>query len=373
MKPRILLIIILFFLALYLSTCLPVLAIYDPLSVPNNRFGIHLLDPFEIDSAAKLVNSSGGDWGYVTIPIRANDRDLPRWRDFMTQCAKLHAIPILRIASFPSGDHWMAPNEYDLIDFANFLDLLPWPTKNRYVVVYNEPNHDNEWGGFVYPEEYARVLTRAVDILHKKNQDFFVISGGMDESAPNGFNSMEALQYLSKMDQAIPGIFQQPDGMSFHAYGNPAFDEYPNFYSKYNINGYRQELSFIKTHFGITPKIFLTEAGWRRDLVGDNQLGDYFDQAFKYYWGEDVVAVTPFLFSASDGPFQGFSFTNRDGSLYPFAQRYQQLPKPAGKPQLATEQSNAQITAPPSSNNTQPEQPSFFKDFLTKIRSFLRV
>lgn len=34
-------------------------AIVDPLSVPNNRIGIHIFSPDEIIDAAKLVNSSG--------------------------------------------------------------------------------------------------------------------------------------------------------------------------------------------------------------------------------------------------------------------------------------------------------------------------
>ena len=53
-------------------------AVYDPISVPNNHFGIHILETSELDQAAKFVNSSGGDWGYVTMPIRANDRDLSK-------------------------------------------------------------------------------------------------------------------------------------------------------------------------------------------------------------------------------------------------------------------------------------------------------
>ena len=104
----------------------PVRAVYDPLSVPNNKFGIHILSTSEIDKATELVNSSGGGWGYVTIPIRANERDVNKWTDFMNKCRERHIIPILRIASFPVDDHWMAPNEYDLVDFANFLDQLPW-------------------------------------------------------------------------------------------------------------------------------------------------------------------------------------------------------------------------------------------------------
>ena len=51
-------------------------------SVPNNRVGVHILDPNEINDAAKLINSSGGDWGYVTIPIRSNDRDRDKWLKF---------------------------------------------------------------------------------------------------------------------------------------------------------------------------------------------------------------------------------------------------------------------------------------------------
>jgi hypothetical protein len=45
-------------------------AIEDPLKTPNNKFGVHILFPSELQQAARLVNSSGGDWGYVVIPIR---------------------------------------------------------------------------------------------------------------------------------------------------------------------------------------------------------------------------------------------------------------------------------------------------------------
>ncbi|HVZ67767.1 MAG TPA: hypothetical protein VG917_05940, partial [Patescibacteria group bacterium] len=48
-------------------------ASYDPTSKPNNIFGIHILFPTELDKAAKLVNTNGGDWGYVTIPIQYGD------------------------------------------------------------------------------------------------------------------------------------------------------------------------------------------------------------------------------------------------------------------------------------------------------------
>ena len=69
-------------LLLLLALSVGVVRAYDPASVPNNRVGVHILDPNEINDAAKLINSSGGDWGYVTIPIRSNDRDRDKWLKF---------------------------------------------------------------------------------------------------------------------------------------------------------------------------------------------------------------------------------------------------------------------------------------------------
>ena len=52
--------LLLFLIALLLAR--PAAAISDPLSVPNNRFGIHIADLNDIPDVAPLVNSSGGDW-----------------------------------------------------------------------------------------------------------------------------------------------------------------------------------------------------------------------------------------------------------------------------------------------------------------------
>ena len=147
MRPIMPVLLIVFFL---FSVCLsPASAIVSPLSVPNNRIGVHILDPNEIFDAAKLVNSGGGDWGYVTIPIRSDDRDLAKWTQFMQAAGRLHLIPIIRLITYHSSGQWVAPTAYDLVDFSNFLNGLPWPVKNRYIVLFNEPNHAKEWGGTV--------------------------------------------------------------------------------------------------------------------------------------------------------------------------------------------------------------------------------
>src|SRR5207237_665424 len=113
-------------------------AIENPLAVPNNKIGIHILFDSELQQAAQLINSNGGDWGYITIPIQAGDRDLVKWQQFMNAAKQYHVIPILRLAT--EGDYfntkvWSKPSPADIMDFANFLNSLTWPVKNRYVIV----------------------------------------------------------------------------------------------------------------------------------------------------------------------------------------------------------------------------------------------
>ncbi len=160
-------------------------AIYDPLSVPNNKFGVHILETNEIEEAAKLVNSNGGAWGYVTIPIRSNDINPQKWKAFFKKCAELKIIPIIRIATYPEKNDWVKPTAYDLVDFANFLNEMPWPTKNRYIVLFNETNRANEWGGDVNPEEYAAMVMDARRIFMARSTDYFLLSAGLDMAAPN--------------------------------------------------------------------------------------------------------------------------------------------------------------------------------------------
>lgn len=336
-------------LAMTLIWVKPVLAIYDPLSVPNNKFGIHILEPAEVEKAAEFTNSSGGEWGYVTIPIRANDRDLEKWTKFMIECKTKKIIPLLRIASFPVDDHWMAPNEYDLLDFTNFLNQLPWPIKNRYVIIYNEPNHESEWGGFVDAKEYSNVLSRAVDLFHQKNQDFFVISAGLDSSQPNVYD------YLRQIDLTTV------DGLAFHAYGNPAFSTPPNIYSRVNVAGFRFEERFL----GIDKPIFITEAGWK------NPADWFYPNAFTYAWNDDnIVAVTPFLLDGGNGPFTDFNFVKPNGDFQVFAQTIMSIPKVAGRPQIAEVKENKPIIKTTDSGPVRNDGVDLIKmifDLLTRI------
>jgi len=63
----------------------PVYAIYEPTSVPNNQYGIHIADFNDLPDVSPLVNSSGGDWGYVTLVSTDGDRDIGRWQSLFDE------------------------------------------------------------------------------------------------------------------------------------------------------------------------------------------------------------------------------------------------------------------------------------------------
>jgi|GEM_PF-222679 len=153
----------------------------------NNKFGIHLAQPHleDLKKAADLVNSNGGDWGYVTLVIQENDRDKKKWQEIFNLLRRYHLIPIVRLATIPENENWRRPEISDISSWVEFLDSLNWVVKNRYIVLFNEPNHGTEWGGQADPKSYAEVAFAFAKALKEKNSNFFVMLAGFDASAPH--------------------------------------------------------------------------------------------------------------------------------------------------------------------------------------------
>jgi hypothetical protein len=290
-------------------------AVYDPLSRPNNMYGIHILFPEEIDDAAELVNSDGGQWGYVTIPIQMGDYDLDKWQSFLDKAKDKKLIPIVRLMTEPywkNTNVWRIPDQYDIIDMANFLNSLNWPVQNRYIIVFNETNRSDEWGGEnPDPKAYADILDFTVDVFKKRSQDFFMIMGGMDNAAPNELGKyMESFAYLRSMGEYKPDVFKKIDGFSSHSYPNPGFAQSPNATNREGTATYKYEYDMIHGYAGSAKPVFITETGWNAQMLGEAKVADYYKDAFVDIWGKDadkIVAVTPFLLH-SHGGFDTFSF-----------------------------------------------------------------
>lgn len=315
--------------SIYLLASSTVLAIYDPRTVPNNKAGVHILSPSEITSAANLVNSQGGDWGYVTVPIQPTDRDKDKWQTFMRESATLHLIPIIRITTIPQGGTWQQADDTDLVDFANFLNELDWPISNRYIVLFNEVNRDAEWGGVVDPEKYALIVKNAYSIFKQRSLDFFLLGPSLDAALPNSATSLSAKNYLSRMSTADPLVWTYFDGWSSHSYPNPAFTASAKGTGFGSIVSYKTEQKYLS----LAPKpVFITETGWDQTKLSASFLTSYWNSAW-LTWQSDpnLVAVTPFILQAGD-QFAAFSLLNDNGEYTASGQAFYNLTKSAGSP-----------------------------------------
>jgi hypothetical protein len=318
-----------------------VLAIYDPLSVPNNRFGIHITQEADLEEAASIVNSSGGDWGYVTLVIRKDERDSRRWQDVFNRLRRLHLIPLIRLATIQQGEGWEKPSEGEIDGWVEFLGSLNWPMQNMYVIVGNEPNHEKEWGGEISPEGYANYLDLFIDKARAKSNDFFILPAALDFSASSDGKSLDASSFLTGMLKVMPDVLEKVDGWNSHSYPNPGFSGSERASGRGTVASYIWELSYLK-RLGVNKDlpVFITETGWVHSLEGEQignlspeKLGPKFIYAYEGPWNNPkVVAVTPFIFTYQDPPFDVFSWKDKDGKFYPFVEVIKSISKPKGDP-----------------------------------------
>lgn len=355
--------------SIYLLSSSPVLAIYDPRTVANNKAGVHILNPEEIQDAARLVNSQGGDWGYVTVPIQPTDRDKDIWQTFMHRASELHLIPIIRITTIPRGGTWEKAHDTDLVDFANFLHELDWPIENRYIILFNEVNRDSEWGGAVNPEKYTTIIRNAYSIFKERSSDFFLLGPSLDSALPNSPSSLSVSLYLNRMASFDPLVWTYFDGWSSHSYPNPGFSASAKKTGLQSIVGYKAELSLL----GLAPKpTFITETGWDQTKVKADTLTSYWSTAWNTWQNDqNVVAITPFVLRGGD-QFAPLSLYDPSGEYSVSGQSIYQLPKSPGKPRLS------QITDQPTQGTPAKEPPwtlPFFKTShaLGKVENIFRI
>lgn len=331
------LVLLILFLFLFLSDAF---ASYDPLSRPNNPFGIHILFIDEVQKAASIVNANGGDWGYVTIPIQYSDRNIEKWQTFMDDARKYHVTPIVRLATDPFHSNtsvWRKPTYSDILDFANFLNSLSWPTKNRYVLLFNEVNRSDEWGGEApNPSEYADLVFYAGIVFKEKNTDFFLITAGLDNAAPNdGVKFLNNFTYIREMLASNPEALREIDGIASHSYPNPGFSQAPVLNRLTGTSTFRYERDLITELTGTEKAAFITETGWSVSALPETTIADYFKTAVNLVWGKDskIVALTPFLLNSGAPPFDKFSFL-KENSLTLYGKEYKDFPKIKGDPLL---------------------------------------
>ncbi len=334
---------LLIFLLFTLITPKNIYALYDPTSVPNNKFGMLVVDTNDIAELPALLNSNGGDWGYVTLVIPDSDRDRDKWQRIFDQLRRLHLIPIVRLGTHIQGSNWAKPNKDDIRDWTQFLSGLNWPTENRYVIIFNEPNHAKEWGGTIDPEGYANILMTLAKELKNASEDFFVLPAGLDASAASDGQSLDAGEFFTRMKQGEPTVFEFIDGWTSHSYPNPGFSGSPAAWGRGTLRTYQWEQGILRT-LGLTKNlpVFITETGWQHSqgkyvnprLLSPETIGTYLAQAAYSAWTDPAIAaVTPFIFNYQDTLFDHFSWRQFGASsYYPHYYAYQAIPKQKGTP-----------------------------------------
>lgn len=308
------------------------------LASERNIFGLHLTQTSDIESAAKIINSSNGDWGWATIVIRADQLDTQTWQDFFDNCRISHIIPIVRLATLNDNGSWQKP-QYSIIDsFVSFLKNLNWPTTKRHIILFNEVNRAQEWGNQVDPKNYADISLYAIKKFKETDSNFFILSAGLDLAAPNKQNEfMSADEYIRQITLYQPTLFESFDGLASHSYPNHGFIGTPKDTGRHSILGYQWELSYLKS-LGVKKQlpIFITETGWphREGESTDNKF--YTHQTTSQFlitaikkWQSDpqILAVTPFIYNYPYQPFDHFSWLQLNGQMYPEYQNVVDLTK----------------------------------------------
>lgn len=329
-------------------------AIHSPLDVSNNRYGIHVADTGRLEDVAKLVNSSGGDWGYVTVVIQDTDRNRLKWQSEFDRMRRLHLIPLVRLATHVENRYWTIPQESDINEWVKFLDSLNWPIQNRYVILFNEPNHAKEWGGTINPSEYARIFSVFATNLKQASEDFFILPAGLDFSASSNGDSLDATDFLNEVVLTSPEFCTLIDGWTSHSYPNPGFVSSPTRQGRGSLAGFRWELDFLH-NLGCENDlpVFITETGWVHNQAGDkiglrpDVIGRYVQIAADSIWQDSqIAAITPFIFQYLDYPFSQFGWQKPDNTLYEHGKAYLEVMKKKGHPVQIERFASRKLTLP---------------------------
>jgi len=336
-----------------------------------SKLGIHLLlddgrNDWPVAIWPQHVQRAGqisSDGGIAVQVVHAGDYDPQRWQVFLDLSANYNLTPVLRLATTYDFElnQWHAPQADSGGGYVNwgeraadFINALQWPTEDKHIILLNEPNRGDEWGGRPDPQAYAQFVVDVVPTLRQEVEGVRILNAALDLFAPHTGSQpfpgsahyfMDANSFMEAMQSAQPGIFAQFDFWNSHAYplafsAHPSVQRHhfdfmndaqdttstapPGIFNQ-GINGYLWELWKL-SQYGIDGlPVMITETGWRHRETTHDASRDggenypdaataarYFDLALRgtaseYARGqinwiplladERVLAVAPFAFN----------------------------------------------------------------------------
>ena len=276
--------------------------------------GMHILQPEELSEVRKIYNDDR--WRYVTIPLTIKDTlDWQRWQNFFNEAHRLKLRPIVRLATRYDANlnYWTIPTRKEIVTLVNFLSSLNWHREEKLVIVFNEVNHAQEWGGKIDPFAYTYILKFTSNWLRSENLNFKILPAAMDLASADAFPTMEAFNYLETMLRLDPDIFSYIDYWNSHSYPNPGFSASPRNIGQNSLRGFTYELNYLKEKTGKDYQVFITETGWASSYLTNFYLSEYYYYALANIWNDErILAVTPFVLKGDPGPFSQFSFLDAE-------------------------------------------------------------
>ena len=246
----------------------------------NPKIGVHTrltdeADEWKIKKTLEMVREMGSPWiveyfPWAYIENAENDFDWSH-ADLVVDHARQQGLTVIaRLGFVPE---WARPrnsppsylDEAHYQYFAEFVAAFIIHFKDRihYVIIWNEPNTNFEWGyQGIDPVGYARLLSVVYPRAKEADPSVQILAGALAPTlAPPGTSdAMNDLDYLQKMYDA--GAKDYFDVLAVHAYGwtSPA-EEAP---SPTRVNFRRTELLHdVMIRNGDAAKhVMITEGGW---------------------------------------------------------------------------------------------------------------
>lgn len=248
----------------------------------------------------RLAGEAVGPGGFALQVLSHGNRDLARWQAFMAAAGRAQLQPVIRIATrydrhrrawrVPLADRTRRSYRREAGEIRAFLERLRWPPGERVVIVGNEPNRGDEWGGRPNPTAYVRYLRDVAAELRPLG--YRVLNAPLDQYCPNtngkfidGVRYVDAESFIDGMFAAEPDFPSWLDGWASHAYPmgpfsadpgeqsmridylngaeNPGRFDPPDGVVNRGINGYTFELAKLASRGAPPLPVWITETGWR--------------------------------------------------------------------------------------------------------------
>ncbi len=246
----------------------------------NAKLGIHTrltdeVEEWKIKKSLEMVREMGASWIVDYIPWGYIESDEGRYdwdhADKVVDHARRQGLTVIaRLGFVPnwarpkdSTTSYLSPARYPA--FASFVAAFVEHFKGRvdYIVIWNEPNVNFEWGYQpVDPEGYVRMLQAVYPVAKQANPSVKILAGALAPTLapPGATDAMNDLDFLQKMYDA--GAKDSFDILAVHAYGwkLPA-DDPP---SADRVNFRRTELlrQIMITNGDAAKHVMITEGGW---------------------------------------------------------------------------------------------------------------